>query len=65
MTFPCIRILVERRKLTLHGAYFGVATGELLVRDPDTGAFAPAVADKPGVRSRSAAGETAAPFSKP
>ncbi|HZB37997.1 MAG TPA: carbonic anhydrase [Beijerinckiaceae bacterium] len=51
MTFPCIRILVERRKLALHGAYFGVATGELLVRDPDTGAFAPAVADKPGVRS--------------
>ncbi|KQT86074.1 carbonic anhydrase [Aurantimonas sp. Leaf443] len=39
MTFPCVRILVERGKLMLHGAYFGVATGELLVRDPETGAF--------------------------
>ena len=27
MTFPCVRILVERGKLQLHGAYFGVATG--------------------------------------
>lgn len=41
MTFPCIRILVERGKLTLHGAYFGVATGRLLVRDSGTGRFEP------------------------
>ena len=27
MTFPCVRILVERGKLQLHGAYFGVASG--------------------------------------
>ena len=39
MTFPCVRILVERGKLQLHGAYFGVATGVLMVRDPETGAF--------------------------
>jgi carbonic anhydrase len=39
MTFPCIRILVERGKLHLHGAYFGVADGALLVRDPKTGEF--------------------------
>jgi len=39
MTFPCIRILVERGKLALHGAYFGVATGRLLLRDPETGHF--------------------------
>jgi carbonic anhydrase len=39
MTFPCIRILVERGKLALHGAYFGVATGRLQVRDPATGRF--------------------------
>jgi carbonic anhydrase len=39
MTFPCVRILVERGKLQLHGAYFGVATGELLARDPETGRF--------------------------
>lgn len=43
MTFPCVRILVERGKLQLHGAYFGVATGRLLVRDPQTGDFEPAV----------------------
>ena len=39
MTFPCIRILVERGKLALHGAYFGIAAGRLLVRDPATGRF--------------------------
>ena len=43
MTFPCVQILVERGKLQLHGAYFGVATGVLLVRDPETGAFEPVV----------------------
>jgi carbonic anhydrase len=39
MTFPCIRILVERGRLHLHGAYFGVADGALLVRDAKTGEF--------------------------
>jgi carbonic anhydrase len=47
MTFPCVRILVERGKLTLHGAYFGVATGRLMVRDPQTGRFEPATDDLP------------------
>ena len=41
MTFPCVRILVERGKLHLHGAYFGVASGRLLVRDPVSGNFEP------------------------
>ena len=41
MTFPCVRILVERGKLHLHGAYFGVASGNLLVRNPTTGSFEP------------------------
>ncbi|MDR3494775.1 MAG: carbonic anhydrase [Ancalomicrobiaceae bacterium] len=41
MTFPCISVLVERGKLQLHGAYFGVATGRLLVRDGETGVFEP------------------------
>jgi carbonic anhydrase len=40
MTFPCVRILVERNKLALHAAYFDVATGLLCVRDPETGVFA-------------------------
>jgi carbonic anhydrase len=48
MTFPCIKILVERGRLKLHGAYFGVATGVLMVRNPETGAFAPAVEEVPG-----------------
>jgi carbonic anhydrase len=34
MTFPCVQILVERGKLHLHGAYFGVAEGSLSVLDP-------------------------------
>jgi carbonic anhydrase len=47
MTFPCVKILVERGKLQLHGAYFGVATGVLLMRNPETGRFEPAVAEMP------------------
>lgn len=47
MTFPCVRILVERGKLQLHGAYFGVASGRLLVRDPATGRFEPATEGMP------------------
>jgi hypothetical protein len=45
MTFPCIRILVERGRLHLHGAYFGVADGALLVRDAKTGEFRKLVAE--------------------
>jgi carbonic anhydrase len=45
MTFPCVRILVERQKLFLHGAYFGIADGLLLVRDPNTGRFEPAAGE--------------------
>ncbi|MGE3149716.1 MAG: carbonic anhydrase [Pseudorhodoplanes sp.] len=47
MTFPCIRILAERGKLALHGAYFGVATGRLLVRNPQTGQFEAVAEDLP------------------
>ncbi|MGO4706640.1 carbonic anhydrase [Microvirga sp. 2MCAF38] len=47
MTFPCVRILAERGKLQLHGAYFGVATGVLMVRNSETGEFSPAVEDMP------------------
>ncbi len=39
MTFPCERILVERGKLQLHAAYFGVATGTLAVLDKESGEF--------------------------
>ncbi|GEP03343.1 carbonic anhydrase [Methylobacterium oxalidis] len=53
-TFPFIRERVEAGKLELHGAHFGVATGELLVRDPATGDFAP-VTDRTGQRLRPSA----------
>ncbi len=39
MTFPRLRKLIERGQVTVHGAYFGVATGQLSVRDPATGNF--------------------------
>ncbi len=39
MTFPWVRALVERGTLALHAAYFGVATGQLSVRDPATDTF--------------------------
>ena len=41
MTFPCVSILVERGRLALHAAYFGVATGELSVFDRAGGKFLP------------------------
>jgi carbonic anhydrase len=41
MTFPCVQILVERGKLALHGAYFGIASGRLLALDQATGRFEP------------------------
>jgi carbonic anhydrase len=34
MTFPFVRVAVERGELQLHGAYFGVAEGSLSVLDP-------------------------------
>jgi carbonic anhydrase len=39
MTFPFVKAAVEKGELSLHGAYFGVASGKLLVRNPATGKF--------------------------
>jgi carbonic anhydrase len=39
MTFPRLRKLIERGEVAIHGAYFGVANGQLSVRDPTTGKF--------------------------
>jgi carbonic anhydrase len=47
LTFPYVRGRVEAGDLQLHGAYFGIATGDLLVRDPVTGVFGPAAEDRP------------------
>jgi carbonic anhydrase len=41
MTFPFVRTAVEQGELQLHGAYFGVASGRLLVRNEKTGVFEP------------------------
>jgi carbonic anhydrase len=41
MTFPCVNILVGRGKLKLHGAYFGVAQGDLVVYDEQLKKFVP------------------------
>jgi carbonic anhydrase len=44
LTFPFVRAAVETDGLQLHGAYFGVASGRLLVRDPQNGRFEPVAA---------------------
>jgi carbonic anhydrase len=38
-TFPYIKALEDAGKLTLHGAWFDISTGELWVMDADTGDF--------------------------
>ena len=43
LTFPNIKRRVDAGTLQLHGTYFGVATGLLFIRDPQTGEFAPCV----------------------
>jgi carbonic anhydrase len=53
-TFPCVRILEQKGRLKLHGAFFGVADGRLLVLDESTGQF-----------SKVAGDEHAAAFSEP
>src|SRR5947209_3418596 len=42
MTFPRLNKLIERGAVSIHGAYFGVATGQLSVLDRATGEFRPA-----------------------
>lgn len=39
MTFPRLRTLVERGDIMLHGAYFGVAVGDLSLLDRASGGF--------------------------
>ncbi|GGE73156.1 carbonic anhydrase [Sphingomonas prati] len=41
-TFPFVQDRLDDGRLKLHGAWFGIAEGDLLVRDPETGAFNPA-----------------------
>ena len=46
MTFPRLTKMIERGQVAVHGAYFGVATGELYVLDRGTGAFTRVAADE-------------------
>ncbi len=39
LTFPCVRILHEKGRMELHGAWFDISTGELWVMDTATGDF--------------------------
>lgn len=40
-TFPFVSERVKDGRLVIHGAHFGIATGQLLIRDRETGDFAP------------------------
>ncbi|HXX04037.1 MAG TPA: carbonic anhydrase, partial [Xanthobacteraceae bacterium] len=39
LTFPRLHELIDRGEVAIHGAYFGVASGELSLRDETTGEF--------------------------
>lgn len=45
MTFPFVKSRVEAGELALHGAHFGIATGELRILDRATGRFKLVVPD--------------------
>jgi carbonic anhydrase len=38
-SFPCVKILEGKGRLSLYGAWFDIATGELWVMNPETGDF--------------------------
>jgi carbonic anhydrase len=38
-TFPCVSILEGKGRITLHGAWFDISTGELSIMDPESGDF--------------------------
>jgi carbonic anhydrase len=38
-TFPCVSILEGKDRITLHGAWFDIESGELWVMDPDSADF--------------------------
>lgn len=38
-TFPCVSILEGKGRLSLHGAWFDISTGELWAMNPETGDF--------------------------
>ena len=45
-TFPRLRTMIEGGQVAVHGAYFGVATGQLSVRDEASGEFKPVASEE-------------------
>ncbi len=41
-SFPCVKILTDKGRLQLHGAWFDISSGGLCHMDPQTGDFHPA-----------------------
>ncbi|GJE13749.1 carbonic anhydrase [Methylobacterium longum] len=54
LTFPFVNERVADGRLQIHGAHFGIGNGVLLVRQPETGDFAP-IADGSGMPIRPSA----------
>jgi carbonic anhydrase len=44
-TFPCVSILEGKGRLSLHGAWFDISTGELWAMDPESGDFRRPIVD--------------------
>lgn len=40
-TYPCVRILLDKGRIALHGAWFDISAGQLWVLDAVSGEFAP------------------------
>jgi carbonic anhydrase len=38
-SFPCVKILLDRKQLALHGAWFDISAGQLWLLDQNTGDF--------------------------
>jgi carbonic anhydrase len=38
-TFPCVQILERKERLSIHGAWFDISSGELWTMNPETGDF--------------------------
>ena len=43
-TFPCVKILLDKGRIAIHGAWFDIGTGELWLLDGNDGNFRPALA---------------------
>ncbi len=52
MTFPRLAQLIDKGKVATHGAYFGVATGDLSVLDKASGNFMPVERATPSIAPR-------------